>query len=252
MEGDPRECLQLFPEKNKVDGDGVKPYIDGDGLAAVKEQVDFYFKRLSIKSIKSSECRMSGNLTDVLQRGKAVAPDLISAFVNNGLPAQLGIYIPMIESEFCPCLQAPTGGLGMFQFSTQMGADYGLKTVKGATPKKTDERCDHKLSAEAAAKYFKKLMDNDFGNNSIGALFAISSYNAGQGSIKLLISKNNESNSEDFTYWNLRKSILKDPSKGTKQFTVENYKYVPKFLAAYIVGENPKTFGIEMEPLSKK
>ncbi|HRH43072.1 MAG TPA: transglycosylase SLT domain-containing protein [Pyrinomonadaceae bacterium] len=246
------EFLDLFPAKNKVNGDEVKPYIDGDGLAAVKEQVDFYFKRISIKSVNSSGCKMSGNLVDVLQRGKAVAPDLSSTFVNNGLPAELGIYIPMIESEFCPCLQAPTGGLGMFQLTTMVGADYGLKTIKGATPKKPDDRCNYKLSAEAVAKYFKKLLAIDFENNSIGVLFAISSYNAGPGGIKLNIKNNNESNSEDFNYWNLRKSILDDPSKGTKQFTEENYKYFPKFLAAWIVGENPKVFGIEMEPLSKK
>lgn len=246
------EFLNLFPEKNKVNGDGVKPYIDGDGLAAVKEQVDYYFKRISIKSVKSSGCKMSGNLVDVLQRGKAVAPDLSSTFVNNGLPAELGIYIPMIESEFCPCLQAPTGGLGMFQLTTMVGADYGLKTIKGVTPKKPDDRCDYKLSAEAVAKYFKKLLAVDFENNSIGVLFAISSYNSGPGGIKLNIKNNNERNSEDFNYWNLRKSILDDPNKGTKQFTEENHKYVPKFLAAWIVGENPKVFGIEMEPLSKK
>ena len=104
------EFLSLFPAK-KNDS------IDGDGLRAVKEQVDSYFKRVSVKSVKYSQCRFGDNLADVMQRGKTVAPELSSAFVNNGLPAQIGIYIPMIESEFCPCLQAPTGGLGMFQLT---------------------------------------------------------------------------------------------------------------------------------------
>ncbi|MEK7723520.1 MAG: transglycosylase SLT domain-containing protein [Acidobacteriota bacterium] len=238
------EFLSLFPAK-KNDS------IDGDGLRAVKEQVDSYFKRVSVKSVKSSECRFGDNLADVLQRGKAVAPDLSSAFVNQGLPAQLGLYIPMIDSEFCPCLQAPTGTLGMFQLTKETGELYGLKTVKGATPKKPDDRCNPKLSAEATAKHFKKLLDVDFGNNSIGAPFAISAFNAGEGSIKRLISLINESNREDFNYWTLRKALLANPEKAPMQFLAENYKYFPKFLAAFIVGENPKTFGIEMEPLSK-
>ena len=238
------EFLSLFPAKNNDS-------IDGDGLRAVKEQVDYYFKRVSVKSVKSSQCRFGDNLADLLQRGKLVAPDLSSAFVNQGLPAQLGIYIPMIESEFCPCLQSPIGTLGMFQLTAMMGENFGLKTVKVATPKKPDDRCNPKLSAEATAKYFKKLLDVDFGNHSIGAPFAVSAYNAGEGGIKRQIRVGNESKSGEFNYWNLRKYLLANPEKAPMQFLEENHKYFPKFLAAFIVGENPKTFGIEMESLSK-
>jgi len=35
-----------------------------------------------------------------------------------------------------------------------------------------------------------------------------------------------------------------------KQFRNENIKYVPKFFAAAIIGENPQDFGINMQPLS--
>ncbi len=245
------EFINLFPDKNKIDGDGVKSYIDGDGLRAVKQYVDSYFKRTQVKKTVSLQCKLGDSLADVLQRGKSVASDVGSAFVNKELPKQLGIYIPMIEAEFCPCLQAPAGALGMFQFTAAAGAEYGLKTQKGASPQKPDDRCNAKLSADAAASYFKKLLDVDFGNNAIGAPFAVSSYNAGEGNIKKLISINNPSKSADFTYWNLRKSILNNPKKGSAQFINENYIYFPKFLAAFIVGENPKVFGIEMEPLSK-
>ena len=71
------EFLSLFPAK-KNDS------LDADGLRAVKEQVDYYFRRVSVKSVKSSQCRLSDSLADVLQRGKAVAPDLSSAFFNRG------------------------------------------------------------------------------------------------------------------------------------------------------------------------
>jgi hypothetical protein len=35
-----------------------------------------------------------------------------------------------------------------------------------------------------------------------------------------------------------------------KTFQTENVFYVPRFFAAAIIGENPKAFGLEIEPLS--
>jgi len=36
----------------------------------------------------------------------------------------------------------------------------------------------------------------------------------------------------------------------SKQFQSENFKYVPKFFAAAIIGENPQDFGLKLQPLS--
>jgi len=36
----------------------------------------------------------------------------------------------------------------------------------------------------------------------------------------------------------------------SKQFQAENFKYVPKFFAAAIIGENPQDFGLKLQPLS--
>ncbi len=35
-----------------------------------------------------------------------------------------------------------------------------------------------------------------------------------------------------------------------KQFNNENIKYVPKFFATAIIGENPQDFGVNLQPLS--
>ena len=40
------------------------------------------------------------------------------------------------------------------------------------------------------------------------------------------------------------------PEKLSKQFQMENIKYVPKFFAAAIIGENPQDFGLNLKPLS--
>ena len=76
---------------------------------------------------------------------------------------------------------------------------------------------------------------------------AIGSYNSGEGGLSTNLVKALESNSglpRDF--WTLI-------SKGdilSKQFQSENFKYVPKFFAAAIVGENPGDFGMNLRPIS--
>ena len=52
------------------------------------------------------------------------------------------------------------------------------------------------------------------------------------------------------SFWTLiaNKNILQGGAG--KQFNAENIKYVPKFFAAAIVGENPQDFGVTLQPLS--
>ncbi|MEK7724933.1 MAG: transglycosylase SLT domain-containing protein [Acidobacteriota bacterium] len=231
--------------------------IDDEGTKAVKQFVDSYVRRNSTKKTPSSKCSFGDDLATVLKRGKLYAPDIKSAFIEKEFPAQVGLYIAMIESEFCPCLQAPTGTLGMFQFVATTGSMYGINTVRGATPQKPDDRCKVKSAATGGAAYFKKLADMDFGNNAIGIPFAISAYNSGEGMMKKLVRISNLNKNDTFTYWEMRKfdfnSLPEDEmNKGAiNQFQMESSKYFPKFLAAMIIGENPKTFGIEMNPLSQ-
>ena len=40
------------------------------------------------------------------------------------------------------------------------------------------------------------------------------------------------------------------PQRFDQQFQTESVKYIPKFLAAAIVGENPSEFGLTTKPLS--
>jgi len=177
----------------------------------------------------------------------------------------------MIETEFCPCLKSPTGALGMFQFLKSHGQEYGLKTVAGADEKKPDDRCKPDLAARAASLYFNKLLDENFGRNAIGFPLSVAAFNAGEGNTKthLKIAKG-ETKTEDISFWFLADYIVKKYDKpaddkeetsdeeenkenprGVRQFLSENIKYVPKFFAAAIIGENPGVFGINISPLSQ-
>ena len=181
----------------------------------------------------------------------------------------------MTETEFCPCLQAPTGALGMFQFTKSVANTYGLKTVENASPQNPDDRCKPDLASRAAAAYFDNLLNQYFGRNSIGFPLSVLAYNAGEGNTKVLLREvKTETDKEDISFWLLRELIEKkwksstetdvesedksdddekknETPRSVKQFLNEGEKYVHKFFAAAIVGENPKTFGIDIVPLSQ-
>lgn len=231
--------------------------IDAENLKEVKRYVDGYLQRKAVSKSRSAECKRSDDLTTILQRGKLNAPVINSVFTEKELPVQLGLYVAMTESAFCPCIQSPTGPLGIFQLTYSSGELYGINAVKGATPQKPDDRCKVKPAATGAANYLKKLLDTDFGNNSIGAPFALSAYYSGEGITKKLIRTANQDNKENFTYWSLKKFDFKSVSDNelsestTEMFENEISSYFPKFLAAMIIGENPRSFGIQMNRLSE-
>ena len=45
-------------------------------------------------------------------------------------------------------------------------------------------------------------------------------------------------------------TLIANGDKLSKQFQSENFKYVPKFFAAAIIGENPQDFGLNLQPVS--
>jgi hypothetical protein len=92
-----------------------------------------------------------------------------------------------------------------------------------------------------------KALTGRYGTGPASVPLAIGSYNSGEGGLSSNLVKALESNTglpRDF--WTLI-------SKGeilSKQFQSENFKYVPKFFAAAIIGENPQDFGLKLQPLS--
>ena len=76
---------------------------------------------------------------------------------------------------------------------------------------------------------------------------AIGSYNSGEGGLSTNLEKALSTNSglpRDF--W----TLISNGEKLSKQFQAENFKYVPKFFAAAIIGENPQDFGLNLQPVS--
>lgn len=186
------------------------------------------------------------NLQVTYDRASKNAPFIIKAFNEKGMDPRIGIYLAMIESEHCVCLQSPTGPLGMFQFTRATAALHGLKVFAGASPSNPDERCQPEPAARAAASYMKALTGR-YGTGSSSVPLAIGSYNSGEGGLSSNLEKALDSGQglpRDFWTLIAKGDIL------SKQFQAENFKYVPKFFAAAIIGENPQDFGLNLQPIS--
>ena len=217
-------------------------------LDKIKGFADAYASRSRVPA-KSGACRFADNLQATFERASKNAPFIVRAFNEKGTDPRIGLYLAMIESEHCVCLQSPTGPLGMFQFTYATAKLHYAATdsiVRGASPSNPDDRCKPEPSAKAAASYMKALMGR-YGTGPSSVPLAIGSYNSGEGGLSSNLVKALESNSglpRDF--W----TLIANGDKLSKQFQAENFKYVPKFFAAAIIGENPQDFGLDLQPIS--
>lgn len=227
----------------RIIGNQKSDPIPAEAVQQIKSFLSGYVNRVA-KS-KNDSCEMGkwvgSDFTSVLTRATRTSPFVVRSFRAEGIEPQIGIYVAMIEGEHCPCLTSPTGAKGMFQFLASSAPDYGLAA---------DQRCDPEQSAKAGAKYLKTLIAR-FGTAPDSVPLAIASFNAGQGNLsKNLDTVFAATGGQNRSFWTLaaNKGILQGGAG--KQFVSENIKYVPKFFAAAIIGENPQDFGVSLQPLS--
>jgi hypothetical protein len=207
-------------------------------IVKIKAFVDGYAKRLNSKKLNG--CKYGDDLQSVYERASKNAPIIIEAFNQEKIDPQIGLYLAMIESEHCVCLQSPTGPLGLFQLNRKTAEEYGLKVFKDASPRNPDERCELKSTSIAAAKYSNSIAQK-FDSVPSKFLYAVALYNSDNSALKI---ERKSDKSDDIWLMVINSQEL------SKQLQSENFKYVPKFFAAAIIGENPKDFGLELKPLS--
>jgi membrane-bound lytic murein transglycosylase D len=136
----------------------------------------------------------------------------------NGLPEDL-VYIALIESGFSPRATSRAAAVGYWQFIKGTGRRYGLEINSFV-----DERRDPVLSTQAAAEYFKGLY-SVFGSWYL----SMASYNVGENRVKREVI---QTYSRDF--WELARK---------RKLPKETANYVPKFIAARLIGRNPEKYG---------
>ncbi len=214
---------------------GKKYRFNADFKLEVSKYVDAYSKRVGTN-------RKTGNfgqdLNFVLRRGSELAPAINKAFDKNGVARLSGLYISMIESEFNTTILSPTGNSGLFQIDKLRAKKYRL-TLK--------ERANVEKAADLAARYLKDNQ-NYFAENRMKEFLAILSWNRVAKKINFDINFKFMSDSENVACAVC--GLTANPIRFDQQFQKEAVKYIPKFLAAAIVGENPQNFGLSTKPLS--
>lgn len=232
----------------QIIGNNSSEQIPAEAIDKIKSFVDGYVSRIRVKP-RTGGCGFSDNLQSTFERASKNAPFIIKAFNEKGMDPRIGLYLAMIESEHCVCLQSGTGPLGMFQFTyatAKLHFSPSDGVIKGASPSHPDIRCEPEPAARAAASYMKALAGR-YGTGPSSVPLAIGSYNSGEGGLSTNLDKALSSGQglpRDFWTLIAKGDLL------SKQFQLENFKYVPKFFAAAIIGENPQDFGLNLQPIS--
>ena len=152
-----------------------------------------------------------------LDRGEPYREAVENILEENKVPADL-YYLGLIESGFNFRAKSRVKAVGVWQFMKPTGKMYGLEVDSYI-----DERRDPIRATEAAAKYLRDLY-REFNSWYL----AMAAYNAGPGRIRSCIRK---AGTDDF--WELVER---------RKLPSETMDYIPKYLAARYIGENPELF----------
>ncbi|MEP6922479.1 MAG: transglycosylase SLT domain-containing protein [bacterium] len=199
----------------------------------VQKFIDSYVRRIGNNRGDSPG---KGDARFIFERGQRVAPTVIPVFKANNISPLMGLYIPLVESEYRnESSPNSVGAIGMFQFLPKTGQLYGLSTA---------DLLDVEKSADAAARYLSDGL-NKFRNDPMKEALALLAYNRGASrtaaDLVLVITDENKQCSIC--------ALTAARGKLDENFQNENVNYVPRFFAAAIIGENPQSFGLKMQPL---
>lgn len=139
------------------------------------------------------------------------------------------IYLAMIESGFSPWAESRVAASGVWQFMSPTAQAYGLRVDPYV-----DERRDPVRATEAALDYLEEL------HEAFDSWYlAAAAYNAGPGRVHRALSSLGDDAAEDEAelYWEIIGYLPR-----------ETQEYVPKILAAAILGEQAEHFGFDVEP----
>ena len=152
-----------------------------------------------------------------LDRGEPYREAVENILEENNVPVDL-YYLGFIESGFNFRAKSSAKAVGVWQFMKSTGKLYGL-----GVDNYVDERKDPIRATEAAARHLRDLY-HEFKSWYL----AMAAYNAGTGRIRSAVRRGR---SNDF--WELvEKKVLPR----------ETMEYVPKFMAARYIAENPDVF----------
>jgi serine/threonine protein kinase len=212
---------------------GERPMrLNEEALRAIKRRVDFYVARTgSISDAPGEE-----DLRTIYARAVPFVPLISRSFAARKVPVIIGLYLPMIESEYKTCFESKYGAKGLFQFLPQTAKSYGVAY---------EEMCDVEKMTPAAAHYLADRMA-ELGDDAQSMTLVLLSYNYGAEGTRDALRELRETEHYERNFW----TLFAHRDRLDEHFRNESVHYVPAFFAAAIVGENPQSFGLQTPPLS--
>jgi len=138
------------------------------------------------------------------------------------------VYLALVESGFKINAYSKAKAAGVWQFIPSTGKRYGLSIDFWQ-----DMRYNPELATDAALSYLSDLYD-EFGDWYL----SMAAYNCGEGRIRRLLAKEGSADgSKKVSYWDL-------------QLPRETMLYVPRILAAAIIGHFPEHYSFTVEKQS--
>jgi membrane-bound lytic murein transglycosylase D len=159
------------------------------------------------------------------KRSGRYRPEILRALREAGLPKELS-WLPLIESGFKVNALSRARALGLWQFIPSTGYKYGLKRDEWI-----DERMDVTKSTHAAIAYLKELHDI-FGD----WMTVLAGYNCGEARVLRVIRSQNINYLDNF--WDVFEKL-----------PWETARYVPRFLAARFIINDPEKYGFKLKDL---
>ena len=164
-----------------------------------------------------------------LARQTRYAPMIHARLRAAGLPEDM-IYLPLIESWFDPNAYSRAAAVGMWQFMTTTARGVGMRVDWWV-----DERRDPVRATDGAVAYLTELRD-DFGS----VYLAAAAYNGGSGRVSRGLVKHATAlagrQGDDLFFALAEQQALRH----------ETSDYVPKLIAAALVGKDPRRYDLHI------
>jgi membrane-bound lytic murein transglycosylase D len=162
---------------------------------------------------------------EAYRRSGLYRPMILAKLEAAQLPSQLS-WLPLVESAFKGRALSRAGALGLWQFIASTGLRYGLSRDAWI-----DERLDPQKATDAAIAYLSDL-HGQFGDWPK----ALAAYNCGEARVH----RREGASGEYVDFWDLY-----------EQLPWETRRYVPRFIAALLIVENPAKYGMTLpDPLA--
>jgi len=159
---------------------------------------------------------------EAFQRSGFYRDMILEELRKEGLPDELS-WLPLIESWYKIKALSKARALGLWQFISSTGYRFGLKRDRWV-----DERMDPLKSTQAAVKYLTEL-HTYFGDWTT----ALAAYNCGEIRIQNVIRTQRVDYLDNF--WDLYRQLPRETSR-----------FVPRFIAAVLIINNPEKYGFSL------